>query len=985
VAGSLACVYAVAILWYVQTLPDLGIRSAFTPTVKYFYPQYLAFNEDETRSPRTDDRIVRVGNEAIPRWPALLRSPVRIQRQVEAGELAAAVLKDNDPRNLRDPSVRRPGVCRAGDRLLVRVTLERDEDEGPRRFASWFELGKLPVGEVIPSVLWFFLKLMLFVVGALVFWKRPGDTAAAQFFFLCLVTLGAYMGGYHWLHISTQPLLILGFMVCAVLLPAASLHFYLVFPRPKQFAVRHPRWTLLAIYGLPLAFLAGLAGIYSLLRFRVGDADFLLGVLRGVIFTYLIVAALWYLASVVCLVHSRWTAADPTERNQVKWILRGAAAALFFIGYSFYLVLWQPELFAKGAATWPMFAASVCFTAAFVISITRYRLMELDQLLSSGVRYFLISFLAGLVYYAVVFAGAFIFSRVIVGPSLTQALTVSTTALVLMLVLDLARSRLKRALDRRFSRQKVHLDRTLQRMGQAIEQLVDPPTLAQGLLQACAELLGVPRGAVYLREGEPPLYRLAGCLGPPPALTELSPGCPLVEALHAGRSPTARVRPGQPPDPAQRQLRFLGGELAHPLTHEGRLLALLVLGPKDREPYRPEDLNLLGAFAQLTALALESAVGHRTIELLNRDLQTKVEKISDQQRRILALQKRVREWEAGTAQPADAVADAPAAGPSPTIIGSSLPVRRLLDLVRKVSTSDAAVLIRGESGTGKELLAKALHDHSARAGKPFVKVHCAALSQGLLESELFGHVKGAFTGAHRDKIGRFELADGGTLFLDEIGDISWEVQTKLLRVLQEMTFERVGSNDPVRVNVRVIAATHQDLEELIRQNRFRGDLYFRLNIISVPVPPLRERVEDLPELALHFLRLFCARLGKAVFQIEDDALAVLKAYPWPGNIRELENAIQRAVVVAEGAEVTVDDLPAEIVRAARARPSGVPAEQPNGIPAGLQAEREQRDRHERERLVRALAAAGGNKACAARALGLARSTLVSRLKKYGLS
>jgi transcriptional regulator with GAF, ATPase, and Fis domain len=225
------------------------------------------------------------------------------------------------------------------------------------------------------------------------------------------------------------------------------------------------------------------------------------------------------------------------------------------------------------------------------------------------------------------------------------------------------------------------------------------------------------------------------------------------------------------------------------------------------------------------------------------------------------------------------------------MVGSSPAVRQLLHLVRKVSASPSAVLLRGESGTGKELLARAIHEHSPRAGKAFVTVHCAALSTSLLESELFGHVKGAFTGAHRDKVGRFELANGGSLFLDEIGDISLEVQTKLLRVLQEMTFERVGSSEPVKVDVRLIAATHQRLEALIRQGRFREDLYYRLDVISIHVPPLRERREDIIELANYFLRQYAQRCGKEMTLIDDDALLVLKAYSWPGNVRQLENVI----------------------------------------------------------------------------------------------
>ena len=228
----------------------------------------------------------------------------------------------------------------------------------------------------------------------------------------------------------------------------------------------------------------------------------------------------------------------------------------------------------------------------------------------------------------------------------------------------------------------------------------------------------------------------------------------------------------------------------------------------------------------------------------------------------------------------------------------------MIALARKVAASPSAVLIRGESGTGKELLAEAIHAASPRAARPFVKVHCAALSQSLLESELFGHVKGAFTGADRDRVGRFEQANGGTLFLDEIGDINLEVQTKLLRVLQEMSFERVGSSQPITVDVRILAATHQDLEAMIRAGRFREDLYYRLNVFSLRTPPLRERKEDIFELAVHFLGRHAERIGKAVTHLDEEAVEALVAYDWPGNIRELENVIERAVVLADGPAIT---------------------------------------------------------------------------------
>src|SRR5439155_7053378 len=377
-----------------------------------------------------------------------------------------------------------------------------------------------------------------------------------------------------------------------------------------------------AVYGVPLVFLAVLLVLYWRARVLcqgrapVEDINAHLDLLRGTAYAYLGVASVWYLMSIAALMHSFRAVADATEHNQVKWILVGASLALLPIGYSLYLAVWRPDAFGAGAATWPMFAASVCLTAAFAVSITRYRLMELDKLVSSGVSYFLVSFLAGVVHYAVALLVTLVlYQQFADGPSFTETLTVSLTVLVVMLVLDLARNRLRKALDRRFSREKYQLDVTLRRMGEAVGQLVDPPTVAQRLLAATTELLGVVRGAVYLRSGEPPVFRLAGSVGAPPASAELAGTEPLVEALH-GQGAVA-VWPGRfAPTPAQRQLQTLGGELAHALAHEGRLLAVLVLGPKDRMPFQVDDLNFLAAFTQTAVLALENALGHQTIEQL---------------------------------------------------------------------------------------------------------------------------------------------------------------------------------------------------------------------------------------------------------------------------------------------------------------------------------------------------------------------------------
>ena len=246
------------------------------------------------------------------------------------------------------------------------------------------------------------------------------------------------------------------------------------------------------------------------------------------------------------------------------------------------------------------------------------------------------------------------------------------------------------------------------------------------------------------------------------------------------------------------------------------------------------------------------------------------------------------------------------------MIGRSLPMREVYRLIRRIADSSATVLLLGETGTGKELVAKAIHQLSTRSTGPFVRVNCGALSEGVLESELFGHVKGAFTNAYENRTGRFEAAHGGTIFLDEINSVSLNVQVKLLRVLQEHEFERVGDTKTITVDCRIVAATNRDLVSLVEQDRFREDLYYRLNVLPVYLPPLRERPDDVPLLVEHFLARYAEQNHRAVRNIAPDALGYLKAYTWPGNVRELQNYIERAIVLAEGETITSQLLPPHV-------------------------------------------------------------------------
>jgi PAS domain S-box-containing protein len=293
---------------------------------------------------------------------------------------------------------------------------------------------------------------------------------------------------------------------------------------------------------------------------------------------------------------------------------------------------------------------------------------------------------------------------------------------------------------------------------------------------------------------------------------------------------------------------------------------------------------------------------------------------------------------------------------------------KALQQVEQVAPTDASVLILGETGVGKELVARAIHNLSNRRERPLIRLNCAALPATLMENELFGHEKGAFTGAHCRKPGRFDLADGGTIFLDEIGDLPLELQSKLLRVLQEGEFERLGGSDTIKVNVRILAATHVDLEALIAAGRFRSDLYYRLNVFPLRCPPLRERKEDIPMLVNHFVKIFCEKNGKKIELVPRQVMASLESYPWPGNIRELQNVIERAVIISQGNKLEIDSLPKMVVAAEA---------------AGITPLEET----ERAHILRALESTGwrvGGSRGAAEILGIKRTTLQARMRKLGI-
>jgi Nif-specific regulatory protein len=369
--------------------------------------------------------------------------------------------------------------------------------------------------------------------------------------------------------------------------------------------------------------------------------------------------------------------------------------------------------------------------------------------------------------------------------------------------------------------------------------------------------------------------------------------------------------------------------IAAPMIYKSEAIGVVeVLNRRDGRPFGEVDLHLAELFANLAACAARNARTHENLRRERNALRGFV--FADNE-----------------------------------IVGSSPRLRETLRLAERVAPTNATVLLTGETGTGKEVLAKYIHTRSQRADRPFVAVNCAALPETLLESELFGHEKGAFTGAISQRAGRFELADEGTLFLDEIGDISPSLQVRLLRLLQERAFTRVGGTQTIFCDVRILAATNRDLKQAIRDGRFREDLFYRLNVFPISVPPLRERPGDIPALAVHFARRAAADLGVPPRPLSDGLLEALKAYPWPGNIRELDNVIERAVLLCDGPELVPVHLPAEIT---------CPSERV-GSPGTLHGT-------EREMILRALTETRWNQTRAARMLGISRDNLRYRLKKY---
>jgi formate hydrogenlyase transcriptional activator len=402
-----------------------------------------------------------------------------------------------------------------------------------------------------------------------------------------------------------------------------------------------------------------------------------------------------------------------------------------------------------------------------------------------------------------------------------------------------------------------------------------------------------------------------------------------------------------------------------PLVNRGRVLGILATSRTTETPFTPEDVDFLSRASGQIAIAIENALAYRQISELK-------DKLAQEK---LYLEEEIR-IDSGFER----------------IIGKSAALKRVLQMVETVAPSDSTVLLLGETGTGKELIARAIHDRSRRKDRTFVKLNCAAIPTGLLESELFGHEKGAFTGAIAQKVGRLELADQGTLFLDEVGDIPIEIQPKLLRVLQEREFERLGSTHTRKVNVRLVAATNRDLQKMIADREFRSDLFYRLNVFPIRIPSLRERKEDIPMLVSFFAQKFAKQLQKQIESVPSVAMKALTAWEWPGNIRELENFIERAVILTRGKALEAPLTELRKTETATAADASVDrknrtARKATSSQPNVNAGAEEYERKQREEIIDALneckGRVGGSDGAATR-LGINRTTLLYRMRKLGI-
>jgi transcriptional regulator with GAF, ATPase, and Fis domain len=891
------------------------------------------------------------------------------------------------------------------------LRLSRDLGEGPARFVFERKGGErleLVIEPERPSLwpraAWSLGSFLVLLTLCLILWiTRRREPALA---WTIVVLLNVYLVLYGFTHLgelrSSVPLFMAYLFFDLFTLPLL-LHLFLRYPTPFPWVARRPRLPLLLYLPQALVTLGAAAGYLQLL-----EAPTLANQARVLLLGKWIIPIVFlaYLLSAMAVMIVRYLTSSPELRRQIQWIIYGGVVAgLLTAGFSLFQWRSSPSAWLLEGSSY-LLPIYVLLATTIAFSFMEFRLVDVDRIVHRSLVYGLVSGLIVLVYLALAGGLGYLLTRVfgITSTTVTVLATVGSVAVFFPL-----RRAVQSNVDRIFFRHRTVYEEILAHASGELTTMLDLERLSKVVLEMLVTKLSRRRAVLYLAGPDRRLARVmsAGQAAPPEASPPAS--LPTVDSftLRKLRAHSVGETVAVHHLLAARKPQRLTGELGAIfdaaqasilvfLCVRGRILGLVALGPKvDGSLVTRDEITMLESLGRQLAVVVQNAAAYSEIEKLSRDL-------ARQRQEILALKNRL---EAENVYLREEIQQAARFG---DIIGESPGMKAALAQVARVAPTDSTVLIRGASGTGKELIARAIHDASPRSARPLVAINCAAIPEGLLESELFGHEKGAFTGATSRRRGRFELADGGTLFFDEVGDMPLSLQAKLLRALQEREILPVGAERPVAVDVRVISATHRDLAQRVGMGLFREDLYYRLNVVPIDLPPLRDRPEDIPLLAQSFASLFARRSGKALTGISRRAMERLLAYSWPGNVRELGNVIERAVVLSESSV-----LDAEVVLPAPdsglpAPHSGLPAPH-SGLPAphsgpalesapwsahtswaapapGAPDEAEPLPFHEavtrakREIITEAIRRAGGNKAEAARLLGLQR-TYLYRLEK----
>ena len=860
------------------------------------------------------------------------------------------------------------------------VTVTWSRSGKPGTFSAEMEAVDSPFPVYL--LLWTVVSAAILTTAFIMYLRRPEDKPTTLFYLVSVLMVIMFVGALSWYVIAGSAVLVTVFIVASGLLVPTALHFFLIYPENSPALTRWPRLKAL-VYVPSLVYLLG-ALLVVAKGFSVVGADRFIPIQKRSFLDVLLGLALWqvlvalaYVAAVavnLTLVYRR-TVQD-TVRNQIKWITWGAAVAVVPFILLAVLAVESIDKWIFGEMQFMILLMALAMLVSAGLSLLKYRLMYVDTLLNRSLAYVAVSSLVLALFFGITLIVTVLVSF-ITGEQSWIALVIAALAITYLFrpMADWVQS----FVDRRFYREKYEFQQAVWNVSSVIVSILDLDEVLRKVLDTVIDSLKLKRGAILLRDPASNAATLAYQRDfPEPQDLLLAQDDALLTALRTTRRPVVlreliQDTTGDEDLVAMRErLQHMYTEVAIPILREDELQGIFILGRKrSRQIFTSEDIRLLETLANQASVAIHNARTYRTIHKLNQDLNEQVRKVEEQRREILALQQQLLSENIYLKEEIGQQYN------FQDIVGASSGLREVLDTVKKVALSNSAVLVNGESGTGKELVARAIHFNSPRHDKPFVKVNCAALPESLLESELFGHERGAFTGAVQERKGRFEIADGGTIFLDEIGDIPPALQVKLLRILQEKEFERIGSNRTRRVDVRIVAATNRNLEKMLEKGEFREDLFYRLNVIRIEIPPLRSRREDVFPLAIHFLNKSARQVGKPIRGIDDDAVQMLKSYDWPGNVRELENLVERAVVLAEGPKLTLADFPAEIARSVPTEAVRRGAQESEALPDRM-------GRMEMESLKEALSEAGGNKSEAARLLGLARSTFLSKLKKWGL-